>query len=112
MGKVSSAVGKMPFAGRSIVENAAMTAISERTSIREKTQKAVSAAGFLAVFAVLHGLQAKIGIDDMRIDYPDLLDGNFTLMEAVEASVSTAYAIANTAVAYTQLQIAGRVGQN
>lgn len=112
MGRVSKAVGKLPFAGRTSVENAAMTAISERTSLKEKAQKAGSAVGILAVFAAIHGVQAKMGIDDMRVDYPELLDGDVTPMEAIEATVSTAYTLANSAVAYTQLQIAGRVGRN
>lgn len=111
MGKISSIVGKMPFAGKSIVENSAAMAIAERTSMREKVTKCAVSAGFLAGFAVMHGFQAKLGWDDLKYDAHQLLTDP-TPLEVAETTLASAYTIANAAVTYTQLEISTRVGRN
>ncbi len=112
MGKVSSAVGKMPFVGKSLVENTALSAISERTSMGEKTYKSAKAVLFLGAFAFAHGLQAKMGAYDMRADYHDLATNGANAGDVFEMGLSSFYTVANAAVTYTQVQIAGRVAQN
>lgn len=112
MPKISSIVGKMPFAGKSVVENAALSAVCERTSIVEKTAKAARAIGFLSAFACAHGIQAKMGAYDVVSDCQDLLGSDATFRDVIELGVSSAYTLANAAVTYTQFQIAGRVGAN
>lgn len=111
MGKISNAVGKMPFAGKSLVENRTLEAICERTSLQEKTSKSIRAAGFLVIFAAVHGIQAKLGTSDLSHDLGELQDG-VSATDAAEVCISGLYTLANAAVTYTQAQLGYRVGRN
>ncbi len=111
MGKVSTVVGKMPFAGRALVENAALYSVCERTSLNTKKAKAIKSAAFLGLFAVIHGVQARMGIMDFTHDVHEF-GQNAGIGNLAESAISGAYALANTAVTYTQLQIGGRVLKN
>lgn len=111
MSFIARATGKLPFAGRSLVENKAIEAISERDNPEEKKQKCLKSAAFLAIFAGLHGLQAKLGVADFTHDTKDI-SSDPSLLDAVEVGISGLYTLANTMVTYTQLEIAGRVGKN
>lgn len=111
MGKVSNLVGGMPFAGRAAVETAAVAAISERRSPKTKAMKAAGAILFLTGFAFLHSLQAKMGLSEVGKNLDDMQDGA-NVLEMGRLGISSAYGAANLAVAYTQAQIAYRVGKN
>ena len=112
MGKISSVVGKMPFAGKSFVENTALSAITERTSTEEKTFKSTKAILILGAFVLGHGIQAKMGVYDVFADYHDLTTNGATSGEVFEMGLSSFYTVANAAVTYTQAEIACRVGRN
>lgn len=112
MSKIAKLTGKMPFAGRSLVENSALNAICERDNPSEKKNKCLRAAGFLAVFAGLHGMQAKLGFGDLMHDTQEISDQGLNMQNAVETTVSGLYTLANTMVTYTQLEISGRVMKN
>ncbi len=112
MSKIAKLTGKLPFAGRSLVENSALNAICERDNPSEKTAKCLRAAGFLAVFAGLHGMQAKLGFGDLMYDTQEISDQGLNVQNAVETTVSGLYTLANTMVTYTQLEISGRVMKN
>jgi len=111
MGKISTFIGKMPFAGKSAVENAAMSAICERNSVPEKKQKVRNSFLFLGVFAALHGLQARLGVLELMTDIPDVAH-NPTAGNIARTAISSVYTLANSAVAYTQAEIALRVVGN
>lgn len=104
MGLVAKAVGKMPFAGRAIVENAYHFARSEQYSFKDKASKAAVSAGFLAVFAFMHGVQAKMGISDLGHDWAEF-SANPDIASGAEVAVSGLYTVANVAVTYTQAQL-------
>jgi hypothetical protein len=112
MSKIAKITGKLPFAGRSVVENSALSAICERDNPSQKTVKSLRAAGFLAVFAGLHGLQAKLGFGDFMHDTHEVSEQGLSVQNVVESTVSGLYTLANTMVTYTQLEISGRVMQN
>ena len=112
MSKFAKLTGKLPFAGRSLVENSALNAICERDNPSQKMTKSLRAAGFLAVFAGLHGLQAKLGFGDFMHDAQEVGEQGLTLQNAVETTVSGLYTLANTMVTYTQLEVSGRVMKN
>ncbi len=111
MGKVASLVGKMPFAGKSTVENAALNAVCERTSMQEKVAKAGRAATFLAIFAVMHGFQGKLGISELQHDIHGLQNG-VSPLDVLETANASLYTLANAAVVYTQFELSGRVLRN
>jgi hypothetical protein len=111
MKRVSDIVGEMPFAGRAAVETAALSAISERRSLKNKALKAGGAVLFLCGFAFMHGLQAKLGLNEVGHDLNDMQDG-VNVVDVGRITVAGAYAAANMAVAYTQAQIGWRVAKN
>lgn len=107
MGVIAKTVGKMPFSGRAAVENSYFSARAETGSTDTKLIKCAKSAGFLAIFAGLHALQAKLGITDFSHDVAEYSDTQ-SLTSAVESTISGLYSLANTAVTYTQLQLCGK----
>ncbi|MCA9330488.1 hypothetical protein KC957_00415 [Candidatus Saccharibacteria bacterium] len=104
MGVVAKTVGKMPFAGRAIVENAYHWSRSEQSSFGSKLVKGALSAGFLAAFAALHVTQAKMGIADFTHDWAELT-AHPSAGSGLETTVSGLYTAANVAVIYTQAQL-------
>lgn len=100
MGKVAHIVGDMPFAGRAMVENAYFWARSETSDVSEKIKKCAAAAGFLTVFGLIHGVQAKMGIRDFTHDLNEAQNGAGALAYA-ESTISGLYTLAMSAVTYT-----------
>lgn len=107
MGKIANVVGDMPFAGRAIVENTYFWAHSEQTTIGGKIKKCAAAAGFLAVFGLLHSVQARMGLADLRYDVSQF-QADPSAGNGLECAISGLYTLANTAVTYTQLQLSGK----
>lgn len=111
MGKISSIVGKMPFAGRAAVENAALAAYSERRSKEAKISKSIGSITFLAFFSAMHGLQAHMGATDTLEAMKDI-QTNPNILNFTKLAIAGLYTIANTGVMYTQAEIGLRVADN
>lgn len=107
MGAIAQVVGKMPFSGRAAVENSYFNARSETRDVDTKLTKCAKSAGFLAIFAFLHGVQAKLGIRDFTHDFAEY-QATGSITSAVESTISGLYTLAMSAVTYTQAQLMGK----
>ncbi len=110
MSKLNHFVGSLPFAGRHMVKQAVMGAVLER-NLESKKRKTAGTVLFLGTFAVLHGIQAKMGFDALNTNLSEFNDTH-SLREAAQIGLDGLYLTANTLVTAAQLNAGRRVVKN